>query len=292
MIKWLSLFLLFSFPLHASQIFTRTQILMGNVEVSLTLKTENKNKVKAYQAMEKAFKEAKRLETEVSEFIPSSQTSQLNRYAGKRKISIGPDLLAILNQSKEISILTNGAFDITFASTNLKANYRDIEIDSDNSKSILTKAGMKIRVSGIAKGYIVDQISQVLLKEGFNNHLVNAGDMYAMGKWKVKIREPHSEASQTLCEITLKNQAISTSGIYERGSHIINPHTHKPATGPLSTTIIASTSTMADALGTAAFILNPEEMRKIVFKNPNVSALYVDNKKTVSLGKARFSCRY
>ena len=256
--------------------FTRTQILMGNVPVSITLKSDISKRQKAVRSIEKAFEEERRIEKEVSEWQPASQTTRLNQNAGGDWLPIGKDLMSLLIKAREISEITEGAFDVTFASQDPRATFRDVKIIPEKSVARLKRRHMKIGVSGIAKGYIVDQMSRVLQKEGFKKFLINAGDLFVAGEWKVAIKNPYGDTSQTLCRLTLKDKAISTSGLYERGPHIINPHTRKPARGLASMTAIASTSIQADTLATAGFVLGKKRMDLIKKRVPDVELLWVD----------------
>ncbi len=227
---------------------------MGNVPVSITIETSSTHSQKIFSTMEQAFNEARRIEKDVSEWQPSSQTSLLNQNAGKFWVPIGKDLMQILLTAYEVSEKTDGAFDITFSSKNKTATYQDVLALPGLSLAFLKKKNMQIGVSGIAKGYIVDRMSDVLRKNGFRKFLVNAGDLYAEGSWSVGIRIPKSEASEVLCTLPVHNQAVSTSGLYERGNHIIDPHTRKPATEFQSVTVVAPTSIVADALAKGVFV--------------------------------------
>ena len=113
--------LLLSPPLSAKEKFSRTQVMMGDVPVTIEIVASAKKRAKAFVAMEKSYAEAKRIEAEVSEWQPTSQTSQINRMAGRSPVKIGKDLMAILLYAARASAGTDGAFDITFASRNRQA---------------------------------------------------------------------------------------------------------------------------------------------------------------------------
>lgn len=250
---------------------------MGNVPVSITVDAASSKQEKALQAMEKAFEEARRLENEVSEWRPESQTSLLNRSAGRYLVPIGRDLTAILLLAAQVSEMTDGAFDITFASPDRKATYRDVVVLPAFSLAYLKTKGVKIAVSGIAKGYIVDRMSDVLKKEGFRKFLVNAGDIYASGRWEVGIRDPdHPGEEKTICKLKVKDQAVSTSGLYERGAHIIDPKTRKPVARTGSVTVVAKSSAVADALATGAFVLGKQRSPSLLEKIPDTKVVLID----------------
>ncbi|MBI2982314.1 MAG: FAD:protein FMN transferase [Deltaproteobacteria bacterium] len=256
---------------------------MGNVPVSISVRSE-KNSGEVFRAMEESFRRALRIEEEVSEFRPSSQLSLLNKEGAKRWIPIGKELGVILNTGRKISGQTRGAFDMTFASSKKTASYEDVELDLERGRGRLRREGVVIGVSGIAKGYIVDQMSDSLLRQGFREHLVNAGgDLRVRGRWQVGIRDPrHPEVS--LCHLTLKNQSVSTSGRYERGDHIVDPRTRTKVRRRdiLSTTVVGQSTIETDALATAAFILSAKEMEEFFSQHPELILFIVDSE-----GKAR-----
>jgi FAD:protein FMN transferase len=263
-------FLAFPTALNAEP-FSRTQVLMGDVSVQLTIQASSFKKQAAFDAMDRAFEEARRVENSVSEWRAGSQATRLNENAGKALVPVDRDMLFLLTKAAEISEATGGAFDITFASKCRRGvcpSYRDVIVLSDLGLAYL-RPGVTIGVSGIAKGYIVDRMSAVLKKAGYRKFLVNAGDLYAAGKWTIGIRDPDRPGSaEAVCRITVNDRAVSTSGQYERGPHIIDPKTRKPATGLKSATVVARDSVSADALAKAFFILGKSGSEKI----PGISA--------------------
>jgi thiamine biosynthesis lipoprotein len=259
-------------PLDASEIYARSQLLMGDVLVTLTVDTSSRNKMKAYAAMEQAFETAKKIENEVSEWRPESQTTLLNKNAGKAMVPIGRNLLNLLVLANQTAEQTGGAFDITFHSPDKKASYKDVVLFPELSLAYLPK-GVTIAVSGIAKGYIVDAMSAILKKSGFRRFLVNAGDLYADGKWKIEIRDP-DDRSQSLCPLSVNDQAVSTSGNYERGRHLIDPKTRQPADDFKSVTVIAKKSVTADVWAKAIFISG--EYWKSKLKTPDIEIITID----------------
>ncbi len=262
-------------PLGARERIVRTQLLMGNVPVSITIDSTPGFRTKALKAMEASFAEAKRIEETVSEWKTASQTSLLNQNAGRDWIPIGRDLMTILLRAQEISEETKGAFDVTFASSDKKATYHDLQLLPDLSLARLKRKKMKLGVSGIAKGYIVDCMSDVLKKNGLHHFIVNAGDLYFGGSWKTGIKNPDDPEGPPLCSFWARDQAVSTSGLYERGSHIINPKTKKPATHAKSVTVVTRHSVDADAWGTALFVLGEQRGIEVLKNHPELVAVIV-----------------
>lgn len=255
--------------------FARTQILMGDVPVSLTVEAKPSRRERAFLAMETAFEEARRLENSLSEWREGSQATRLNRNAGRALVPVDRDMMEILLRAREVSEMTGGAFDITFSSKRKNVSYRDVITIPELGLAYL-RPGVTIGVSGITKGFIVDAMARVLRKAGFKRFLVDAGDLYAAGRWEIGIRDPDRPGGNgSLCEIDVKDQAVSTSGQYERGLHIVEPRTRRRPHDLKSVTVVAKDSTTADALATGLFVLGPQESERFLEKHPGIRAVFV-----------------
>lgn len=255
--------------------FTRTQILMGDVPVILSIRAKENKKQAAFAAMGMAFATAEKIENSVSEFKPASSTTKLNKNSGQW-IRVDQSLLAILKTSFVIHQQTGGAFDPTFASAGKDFSLRDVELSARKNR-VCIKDGVKLGFSAIAKGYIVDHMGKTLQKKGFKNYLINAGgDVLAKGDWTIGI-------NKSPCTLNLKNAAISTSGSYERGRHIINPQTKKPADHFLSVSVIAKSSMMADGLATGLYVLPLPKVEEIQSHNPGLTVVVVNHKNRIAI---------
>lgn len=284
------LLILFPSSLAAAESFTRTQLLMGDIPVTITIRGFSGKKAAAIEAMEKSFTEAKRVEETISEWRPGSQATLLNRNAGKGWVPIGRDLMEILIVAREVSEITEGAFDITFASPDRQATYKDVELIPELSLARLARRRVKIGVSGIAKGYIVDRMSEVLRQNGFRRFLVNAGDLYASGRWEVGIHDPDNPQEKPVCLLTVKDLAVSTSGLYERGPHIIDPRTRRAVSPLKSVTVIAKESALADAFATGAFVLGKDHLQGLAEEVSGI--LFIDSGGGVgTVGRVSARCR-
>ncbi len=278
--------LIFPGGLLAAERFTRTEILMGNVPVSLTIESSARKKTQAFEAMTQAFEEARRITDLVSEWQPESEVSFLNRHSGVW-VPVGSETLHLLGKALEISRESDGAFDITFPSCRgggqrpCPYDYRDVLLAPELGLAKLS-SGARIGVSGIAKGYIVDRMSHVLRESGFRRHLVNAGDLFASGTWEIKIRDPGGEAHETVCALRVTNKAVSTSGTYERGNHIVDPATHKPVLRRGSATVIADQSLLADAWAKVLFVLGPEKSEPILKQHPGLQSIFIHERNEIT----------
>jgi thiamine biosynthesis lipoprotein len=117
--------------------------------------------------------------------------------------------------------------------------------------------------TGVVKGWAVEEAGFILLDEGAANFLVNGGgDVVARGsptpgsdeRWRVGIQHP-IERDKVATVLLVGDAAVATSGTYERGRHVIDPHTGEPAAELVSLTVVGSSLTYADAFATAAFAM-------------------------------------
>jgi FAD:protein FMN transferase len=115
--------------------------------------------------------------------------------------------------------------------------------------------------TGLVKGWAIERASGILRAHGSVNHCVNGGgDIQLAGEaspgqpWRVGISDPLDRA-RLLTVVAGRDVAVATSGLAERGPHIIDPRTGGPAAGLASATIVGGSLTLADAYATAAFAM-------------------------------------
>lgn len=168
-----------------------------------------------------------------------------------------------------------------------------IEFDSDNKYLRKRHPDVTLDLAAIAKGYGVDQISELVDKNGFKNYVVEiGGEIYASGTkadgtpWRVGINTPKAEAGLTdvYKVLQLQNKAMATSGDYrnffesggQRFSHIINPKTGYPVNnGVVSVSVTADNCTLADGLATALMVIGPEKGIPLIDNLSEVEALFI-----------------
>ncbi len=260
------------------------------------------------ELMESIEKKCKQYEDKFSFFESNSVVSKIN---SSKQCYIDSETKELLSKSIYLSDLTDGAFDFTVVPLlKIWGFYNDDEnkivIPSEEKIQLTVKyvgykkinlkdnflrkddKEIKIDLSAIAKGFVVDKIIQMIKAEGIEQALVNAGgDMYCMGKapdnesWRIGIRHPHQKNS-IIGRLNIKDKAIVTSGDYEkffrvgekRYSHIFNPFTGYPVSNNiLSVTVIALDTVTADALATAVMVLGSEEGLKLINKLDNVDVI-------------------
>ena len=250
--------------------------------------------------------EFKRLNNIFSFYDPASELSQLNQTYNK-PFKASEELIGIIELSKEIYEETGGTFDIScgalynfwkdltkrdsiisFPSQQTIKQLKSlsgidyIEIDSELKTVTIKQKGVKIDLSGIAKGYMVDKAIEKLKAAGVDSALINAGgDLYCLGKnrdkpWKIGIRSPKHPKSIIESE-TLIDKALVTSGTYEqffnyngqRYSHLVDPISGYPIkTNIVSISVISQSCAIADSLATSFFAMEPEWAKKFISHGP------------------------
>jgi len=310
-------FLISGQPVRAQEahgtLVSEHRALMGT---DVAIKAIGNDRAELNLAVEEAFSEVSRLEKMMSNFIETSELSRINQQAGKAPVPVSRELYSVIRQANDFSILTDGAFDITFASVgklwNFRSgivpsraavaqqlpfvNYRKIQYDDKVPTVFLPDARMEIGLGGIGKGYAVDRAMAVLARHGIRNAIIMAGgDTLIKGKkgkelWQVGLRDPDRKNS-LLAVLPLEDQAISTSGDYERYfikdgvryHHILDTRTGYPADQCRSVTILAGDATTTDALATGVFVLGPERGMALIERLSGVEAIIVDAKEKIHL---------
>jgi thiamine biosynthesis lipoprotein len=274
-------------------------------------------------AFDKAFDEFDRLDALMSTWKDGSDILRLNAAAGNAPVAVSAEVREVLHASQEVSEWTSGKFDVTFAALSglwkfdhdidgqvpdrsqiaprlPLIDYRALQIDDRAGTASLTRAGMKVNLGGIGKGYAVDRAVTILRDAGLSDFMIQSGgDLFVAGRrgdrpWRVGIQDPRGFPDTTFAALELTDVALSTSGDYERFfirdgrryHHILDPDTGEPALRSRSVSIVAKTSTAADGLSTGVFILGGEEGMALIEKLPDVEGVIVtaENKVLVSSG--------
>ncbi len=265
-----------------------------------------------------AVAEISRIEKLISSWDPNSQTSEINRNAGIRPVTVDAELFELIQRAIGLSKLTDGAFDISYASMDRiwkfdgsmkvmpseadiaasvsKVGFQNIVLDPDESTVFLKLEGMKIGFGAIGKGYAADKAKQLLMDQGVEAGIINAsGDMNTWGKqandenWKVAITNP-MDKNKVFALLPIIDGAVVTSGDYERYvnfngkryAHIIDPRTGYPATGIISVTVFAPKAELADALATSVFVMGTEIGLDRINQLPKVECIIIDDKGNIS----------
>ena len=291
---------------HIDHIMTRERSLMGT---QVVVKLLSKNQAEAESAIRAVFDEIERLEGMMSSYIPTSGVSRINRMASEVAVETDRELFGLIEKSIYFSELTEGAFDITFASVGRlwdfkkgivpsteaireiisRVNYNNLRLDKARQTIRMTRKGMFIGLGGIGKGYAVDRAMTILSDHGFHNAMVMAGgDTVIRGKkgdepWTVGLRDPRHK-DRILAVLPLEDIAISTSGDYERFfihdgvryHHILDPKTGYPARASTSVTILAPDASTSDPLATAIFVMGHTRGMDLINRIQGVEAIIID----------------
>ncbi|MET0108120.1 MAG: FAD:protein FMN transferase [Candidatus Thiodiazotropha sp.] len=292
-------------PLHAAWISEAEAIMGTKVSVQLWHQDKSRGEAAAQAVME----EFRRLDKKLSPYIEQSELALVNRMAASEPVVISEEFFRLLETSLEYSVLTEGAFDITFASIGHRydyrkgvkpsdstidrtlplIDYRNIRLVAANRTVSFEKPGVRIDLGGIAKGYAVDRGIELLRQRGIGHALISAGgDSRLLGDhrgrpWHIGIQAPRDKERMAAI-LPLVDNAISTSGDYERfferdgvrHHHIISPKTGRSAGTLLSVTIIGPNATLTDALSTSVFVLGAEKGMALVNRLEDIDAVIID----------------
>ena len=232
----------------------------------------------------------------MSNYIADSEISDFNRLPANQTQKLSADLLEVISEAISISVISDGAFDVTLAQAidawgfgpkgqitqrpsaadieSLRATVGVDKLILSEGSLIKTVNGLEISLSAIAKGYAVDKVALVLNSFGLTNYLINiGGELRASGRsaddklWRVGIEKPHILGG--IQEIVkLDNVAIATSGDYrnylvvddQQFSHMIDSRTLMPIYHRLAlVSVISESATTADALATAMMAMGEQK---------------------------------
>ena len=218
-----------------------------------TLVTIHVVRAGAEEAIDRAFGWFHEMEARCSRFDAASELRQLSEHAGE-PVEVSAILCEALRFALSVAEETGGAFDPA------AGRYREIRIDPEH-RTVTLPRPLTLDLGAVVKGFAVDLAARELAP--LADFAIDAGgDLYLAGSnpsgepWSVGIRNPLApeELLDTLC---VSQQAVCTSGLYERGDHILDARTGMAARSVASSTVIAPSAMLADALATAAFVLGP-----------------------------------
>lgn len=277
---------------------------------------------RAAEVMQDALQAMAEVEAHMSEWQPDSELSRLSAAAGGEPQPVSEGLFEVLERARAISQASDGAFDVTFHGVGTLwsfrpgsrpptreaieqalplVDWRQVVLDSRHRTVRLGRAGMKIGLGAIAKGYAVDRAAEVLRAHGYPNHVVEAGgDTYVSGRkgssrWRVGIQDP--ERATALGALEAENESVVTSGDYQRFfefegqryAHILDPRTGWPVAAdrsPRSVTVVAANATDADGYCTAIAVMGAEAGFRFAEAHPGLGAVII-----TSEGEVRVTSR-
>ncbi len=304
---------------------------MFSMDTITTITVVSPSQEKAEEAIDAAFDEIKTLEEFLNYFSTESEITAINKAAGKVPVKVSKETLDVVKKAVDVADATDGAFNPTigpviklwgFSRQSSEhslpsrkliedalrlVDYKKIKINNLTSEIYLEEKGMELDLGGIAKGYAADKAIEAIKSKGIKSALVAiAGDIKGFGlkldhqPWKVGIQDPRPEESKSeankegiLAAMPLKDEAISTSGDYQRFfmkdgkryHHIIDPRTGYPtASQVISVSVIAPEGYAADGISTGIFVLGSEKGIKLL-ESMGLDGIIVDIDKKIFLTK-------
>jgi thiamine biosynthesis lipoprotein len=300
----LAVVLLFSTAARAAW-YENSQHIMGT---QITAELWHDDAEQAARLLDQVMAEMRRIEQAFSPYIDNSELSYINRQAPQGWVNASDEMLDLLAKSEQVSDLTGGAFDITYASIgryydyrkgqrpddalieeNLAAiDYQHVEIDRQRRAVRFRHPAVYIDLGGIAKGHAVDRCIALLAAADVSEASVSAGgDSRILGDrrgepWNVGIADPRADGEVTAL-LPLTDTAVSTSGDYERFyeddgiryHHILDPATGDSARASMSVTILGPEATLTDALSTSVFVMGPDKGLDLINQLDGIDAIIV-----------------
>ena len=263
----------------------------------------------------KAFELIDQLEARLTVYRDESEVSQLNRNLDRAPIPVSRHVGDLLSLSLKISEATDGAFDITSSlltslwgfdrragtlptpeAIELALNsvgYGNIQLDSELG-TVTLPPNCEINFGGIGKGYALDEVAKLMQAESIEHWVLHGGQSSVVARgnnfesdrtdngWTIGLSHP-TLPDYRIGEVTLRDQALGTSGTArqsfihqgQRYGHIIDPRTGWPTSHCLSTTVISPSAAVCDALATAFFVMQPEQVESYCRDHLDVSAILV-----------------
>lgn len=288
----------------------RSLTLMGS-PFEITVVTPNEDI--GYVNIQEAVDEIRRIEHMISSWDPESETSLINQNAGVQPVRVSPELFHLLERCIQISEITEGAFDITYAaldhvwrydgsmetlptpekirSSVSRVGYQKIKLNRDEYTVYLPEKGMKIGFGAIGKGYAADRAKELLLSKQVNSGFINAaGDVTAWGnrangeKWLLGVANPLGK-NRMFTWVPLIESSASISGKLDkyttlndkRYSHLLNPDSGYPVTEMIQVIVFGKNAELCDALATAIHILGKDKGLSLIDQLGDTEVIIIDN---------------
>lgn len=286
--------------------FKREEAIMGT---AIAVELWASDARRARTAIDAVMAEMHRIDHAMSPHKPHSELSCINREASRHPVRLSDEMFALVERAIAFSALSQGAFDITYASAGQLYDYRHavqpsadalararqaigwrgLRLDPQARTLAFAHPGMRIDLGGFAKGHAVDNATALLRRHGILHAWVSAGgDSRVIGDrrgrpWTLGVRHPR-QASGLVALLPLVDTAVSTSGDYERfferngvrHHHIIDPATGRSPAAIHSVTILAADGLTAEALSKSLFVLGLARGMALIESQPGVDAVVVD----------------
>jgi FAD:protein FMN transferase len=291
------------------------------MDTSLDITIQGRSPEQARKDAGAAIALARRIESRTSRFDPDSDVSLINRSAGVAPVKVSDDTMYLVGKSVEYGKAMGGGFDITIAPAVSLWGFYDqryrvpsqseidaalalvgqsrIVIDPAAGTVFLPLKGMELDLGGVAKGFAVQKMYELLESRGVESALLNfGGSVGALGrrsdgkKWVIGVRHPRVEGGALAGELEVENRFVNTSGDYERffikdGKryfHILDPATGRQPEGTMSATVVGPDAMVADILSKAPFVMGTQNGLHFIEGQAGFEALAID-----STGKVEYT---
>ncbi len=277
-------------------------------EVSLVLWAPDPQR--ADEAARDAYARIDVLDRVLSDWRPDSELNDLCRAAPGTPVAVSDDLWNVLLRADAVVRASDGAFDPTvgpfvrlwrrarrerelpsearLADAATRVGWRElVRLSPDGHRVELRRAGMRLDLGGIAKGYIADAALARLREHGITRALVDAGGDLSLGAapprsdgWRVGLEAPGDGGARTT--IAVSSCGVATSGdafqFVEidgvRYSHLVDPRTGLGLVGAGQVTAVAADGVTADALASALSVVGPDRAAAVLAHFPGASARF------------------
>jgi len=288
--------------------FSRDEAIMGT---AIHVELWASSRAAADSAIDAVMAEMHRIDRAMSPHKPDSELCRINREAGCGPVQLSDEMAGLVARALELSHLSQGAFDISYASAGQLYDYRAGVRPDDGTLADACRAigyqhlhfdpmactlafglpGMRIDLGGFAKGHAVDRGVAILRRLGVAHAIVSAGgDSHVLGDrrgrpWTVAIRDPRREG-EVVAVLPLEDVAISTSGDYERyfeqggvrHHHVLDPRTGRSPAHLRSVTILADDGLTTEGLSKTVFVMGRERGLALIERLPGIDAVVVDDR--------------
>ena len=269
----------------------------------------------ATAALSAAKSEILAMENRLSVTLESSDIWKLNHSEGQ-PVTVGDDAVFLLETARDLGDKTGGALDVTLypgvkawgfttgeyqippedtiASLLGRVDYTALSWEGND---VTLPAGMEMDLGAIAKGYAGERAADILRDNGVTSALLNmGGNVQTVGAkpdgtaWRIGIRDPQKSATDYLGVLSVIDQAVVTSGGYERFFeedgvrywHIMDPKTGAPArSGLTAVTIVSHSGALCDGLSTSLFVMGLEKASDYWREQGDFEAIFINEENEV-----------
>ena len=256
---------------------------------------------------EEALDEIDRIENLLSLYRPGTDIARINASEAKAPIAVTPETFRLLERSRALAVLTQGAFDITLgalvhawgftdghgtepkpttlAEARESVGWRWIELDSTNFSVRLLNPKVKLDLGGIGKGYALDRAAAILrdarveaaLLHGGTSTVVAVGFPPGRTAWSVALPNVPTEHATETISISLRDESLSVSAPWGKSfinsagntcGHIVDPVAGQPGVHWQSAAVAVDSGTDSDALSTALSVAGAKLVARILMEYP------------------------